>query len=198
MAKRLLLWMAPLAVALAAEPAAPVLVRIPAGTAMRVRLAHAVSTERHRAGDRFAGTLASPVTFNGKTVLPRGTRFSGHLTASRPSGRLTGRGYLGLTLDSFEHGGRTYRIRTSSNVRGTGDHRDRNLALIGGGAGAGAVIGALAGGGKGAAIGAGAGAGAGTAGAAITGKKNVYLPAEAVVAFSLRQAVQVRTAARRQ
>ena len=60
------------------------------------------------------------------------------------------------------------------------------MKVIGGTAAVGAFIGALAGGGKGAAIGAGAGAGAGTAGAAATGKKDVRLPAEAVVSFTLR------------
>ena len=53
-----------------------------------------------------------------------------------------------------------------------------NIAVIGGGSGLGAVIGALAGGGKGALIGAGAGAAAGTAGAAATGKREVGVAAE--------------------
>jgi hypothetical protein len=63
--------------------------------------------------------------------------------------------------------------------------------MIGGGAGAGAVIGALAGGGKGAAIGAAVGAGAGTAGAAFTGNKNIVLPAESAVSFNLLKPVEV-------
>jgi hypothetical protein len=65
-------------------------------------------------------------------------------------------------------------------------------AHVGGGAGAGALIGALAGGGKGAAIGAIAGAGAGTGGAAFTGNKEIVLPAETALSFKLKQAVEVR------
>jgi hypothetical protein len=61
----------------------------------------------------------------------------------------------------------------------------RSAAMIGGGGGAGALIGGLAGGGKGAAIGAMAGAAAGTAGATMTGKRDVELPAESIVSFRL-------------
>ncbi|HEY2117140.1 MAG TPA: hypothetical protein VGJ51_18720, partial [Candidatus Angelobacter sp.] len=61
-----------------------------------------------------------------------------------------------------------------------------------GGAGAGALIGALAGGGKGAAIGAISGAGAGTAGAAFTGNKEITLPAETALTFKLKQPIEVK------
>ena len=64
--------------------------------------------------------------------------------------------------------------------------------MVGGGAGAGALIGGLAGGGKGALIGAAVGAGAGTAGAAYTGNNNVVLPAEAALGFRLVQPLTVK------
>ena len=72
-------------------------------------------------------------------------------------------------------------------------HRDRNLALIGGGAGTGAAIGGIAGGGVGAAIGAGAGATAGTVTAIVTGKRNLHLAPETRLTFRLREPVRVRT-----
>src|SRR5207245_1308495 len=62
-------------------------------------------------------------------------------------------------------------------------HATRNLLIIGGSAGAGAVIGGAAGGGKGAAIGAAAGAGAGTVGAYLTGKREIMLPSETLLTF---------------
>jgi hypothetical protein len=67
----------------------------------------------------------------------------------------------------------------------------RSAALIGGGAGAGALIGALAGGGKGAAIGALVGGGAGTAGSAYTGNRDIVLPAESALTFKLEAPLEV-------
>ena len=123
--------------------------------------------------------------------MPRGTVFSGHVTAARPSGRLKGRATLGVTLDSFEVNGRAYQLITTAAGRASTRHRKRNLALIGGGAGAGALIGGLAAGGEGALIGAGAGAGAGIIGAAFTGRKQVSLPAETLLTFRLEEAVEL-------
>ncbi len=53
------------------------------------------------------------------------------------------------------------------------------------GASVGALVGAIVGKGKGAAIGSAVGAGAGTAGAAITGKKEIVLGAETKLDFTL-------------
>jgi len=169
------------------QPAAKV--TIPGGTTLRVRLAESVSTTRNRAGDHFSATLDRALAVDGKTVVPKGTTFSGHVTSSAPSGRLRGRALLGLTLDSFHLDGKTYRIDTSSTSRVSASHKKRNLGLIAGIGGLGAAIGAIAGGGKGALIGAGAGAAAGTAGAAITGKRNVSLPVETLLTFTLRSPV---------
>ena len=164
---------------------------IPRGTRVRVRIDQEVDTRHNRAGDRFSATLYEPVVVSGATVLPTGTRFRGHLVASKSSGRLRGRAVLGLTLDSFRYNGRDYRIDTSGAYRESGSHKRRNFALIGGGGGLGAAIGAIAGGGQGAAIGAASGVGAGLAGAAITGKKQVAVAAEAPLTFTLRAPVRI-------
>lgn len=176
------------AVAAAAKPS-PGSITIPRGRTIRVRLARAVDTRRSRPGELFSATLAAPITEDGAVVVPKGATVTGHVTTSRPSGRLRGRAYLGLTLDSINVNGHAHPISTSSVVRASGSHKKRNLGLIGGGGGLGAAIGAIAGGGKGALIGAGAGAAAGTIGAAATGKKNVRLPAESLLTFTLRQPV---------
>ncbi|HWB86506.1 MAG TPA: hypothetical protein VG675_20355 [Bryobacteraceae bacterium] len=158
---------------------------IPRGTALRVRVDQTLDTRRNHAGDSFSATLAQPVVLHGNTVLPRGTVFTGHVTESQASGHLKGRAVLSLRLDSFRLNGRQHRVETHSVARVSSSHKKRNLGLIGGGGGLGAALGAIAGGGKGALIGAGAGAAAGTAGAAATGKKDVEVPAESTMTFSL-------------
>jgi len=104
---------------------------------------------------------------------------------------MKGRARIGLTLDSFELRGKEYHVRTTSIDRVSAAHKKRNVLLIGGGTALGAVIGGMAGGGKGALIGAGAGAGAGTAGAALTGKKQVGVAAETPLRFTLEAAVEI-------
>lgn len=168
---------------------APAEISIPAGTPIDVRLQETIDTKRNRAGDSFDATLTQAILVDQQTVIPRGTRFTGHLIESKPSGRLKGRAELSLSLDSFELNGRSYEIRTTHVARASGGHKKRNWTLIGGGSGLGTALGAIAGGPAGALIGAGAGAGAGTAGAVFTGKKNVRLPVETPLAFTLRAPV---------
>jgi hypothetical protein len=164
---------------------------IPKGTALHVRIDEAVNTRRNRAGDQFHASLAEPLVLNGKMLLPKGTPITGHVTESQASGRLEGRAELALTLESFRLDGKDYRVHTGSVDRVSASHKKRNFALIGGGSGLGAVIGAIAGGGKGALIGAGAGAAAGTAGAAATGKREVGVAAESLLTFSLQSRVDL-------
>jgi hypothetical protein len=181
--------------ATAETPAAPAphTVELSRGTVVAVRLERALSTVRNRAGDTFEATLDEPVVVNDKAALSRGTKFTGHVTTSTPSGRLKGRAVLGITLDSFTTDGQRYPITTSLDTRRSEDHKKRNIEVIGGGSGIGALIGGLAGGGKGAAIGAAVGAGAGTGAAAATGKKDIEVPAETLFRFSLKSAVTIPT-----
>jgi len=166
-------------------------ISIPSGTPIRVRLNQTLDTRRNRPGDRFTASLVTPVEAGGRVLVPKGTTFSGHVTTSSASGRLKGRAVIGLTLDSFEINGARYPVVTSKTSRVSARHKKRNVVLIGGGSGLGALIGGLAGGAKGALIGAGAGAGAGTAGAAATGKKDVSLPAETLLTFRLEETVEL-------
>jgi hypothetical protein len=83
-------------------------------------------------------------------------------------------------------------VRTRSLTMEGKSHKKRDIVAIGGGSALGAIIGGIAGGGKGAAIGAAAGGGAGTAGAAVTGKKDITLPAESHLAFRLERSATVQ------
>ncbi len=86
----------------------------------------------------------------------------------------------------------SYDVQTSSVNRYQKGKGKRTATFIGGGAGGGALIGGLAGGGKGALIGAALGGGAGTAGAAYTGEKEIVLPAESALSFTLTEPVTIK------
>jgi hypothetical protein len=164
---------------------------IPQGASLRVRIDQSIDTRRNRAGYVFHASLAAPLVRNSETLLPKGTRFTGHVMESKPSGRFKGCAVMTLALDSFRLNGANYRIDTAGATRVTSHHKKRNLVLIGGGVGTGASIGAIAGGGFGALVGAAAGAVAGTASAVITGRKNVTVAAETVMTFPLRSSVRL-------
>jgi hypothetical protein len=182
---------APVEAAAEANNRGPAGFTIPRGTTLHVRLDETVDTRHNRPGDAVHATLYQPVVVDGRTVIPSGTRFTGHVTVADPSGRLKGRGHVGVALDAFHIGGRRYAINTTSVERASGSHKKRNGILIGGATGLGAALGAIAGGPKGALIGAGAGAAVGTGGAAATGKLHVSIPAEAPLTFTLRTPVGV-------
>jgi hypothetical protein len=165
---------------------------IPAGIRIRVRLAQTLDTKHNPAGTRFSATLDDPILLGDRVVVPKGTPFEGAVLESKHSGRFRGRAVLEVTLRSFRLRDTTYHITTAPDMRVSGNHKKRNLALMGGGPAAGAGIGALAGGGVGALIGAGVGAAAGTTTAFITGRKNVKLPVETPLEFSLRSRVEVK------
>src|ERR1700737_513982 len=131
-------------------------ISIPAGTVFDVRLEQTLDTKKNQPGDRFTATSIKPIVLDGRTVIPRGTPFEGHLIESKASGRFKGRALMSLSLDSFELAGRRHGIKTSHVGRESGGHKKRNWFLIGGGSGVGSAIGAIAGGPAGALIGAGA------------------------------------------
>ncbi len=165
---------------------------VPAGTTVSVRLVDSLSSAKNKIGDPFAATVDVPVVIDGKTVIPRGARVNGEVVSAVASGRLTTPAKLYLKLVSIEIGGKVYPLSTGLAGRTEKSHAKRNVTAAGGGAAAGAIIGAIAGGGKGAAIGAAAGAGAGTAGAAATGKKDVEYPSEKLLKFTLKNALTVQ------
>jgi hypothetical protein len=168
-------------------------VTVPEQTPIHVTLDQAVASDENRLGDHFEATVSEPVVIDGKTVIPEGANAEGVVVDVHRSGRLKGRGSLQLALESVNVNGQEYDVRTNLSRRAGGNHKKRNWAFIGGGAGGGALIGALAGGGKGALIGGPVGAGAGTAVAFLTGKKDVHLRPETPLTFQLAEPVKIQT-----
>jgi hypothetical protein len=167
-------------------------ITVPAGTPINVRLQSSVSSAYSQSGQSFDAVLAAPIIVGGRALAKSGADVTGRVTAAHRSGHLQDPGYISLTLTSIKINGREESVRTSSVSAKGSSHKKRNLALIGGGSGLGALVGGLAGGGKGALIGAGAGAAAGTTGAYATGKKDVGFSSERRLTFRLTQPIHVR------
>ena len=185
---------APAQSATASQPAAPpppTVVDLPAGTRISVRLDQDLGSKISQSGDSFPATVADDVRVNGQVVIPRGARAEGIVVDAKPLGKFKGGAYLAVRLERVHTNWGSYPVSTSSIDRAEKGKGKRTAIMAGGGAGFGAIVGALARGGKGAAIGALAGGGAGTAGSAFTGNKQIFLPAETLLTFHLQNSVHI-------
>ena len=119
-------------------------ISVPEGTELHVRLSHSIATNRDSSGDSFHAVVTEPVMVDGVTAIPKGVPATGRIVSIRESGRISGVARMRLTLTSLVVNGKKYEIHTSNFGRQGRNHRKHNWAMIGGGAGGGALVGALA------------------------------------------------------
>lgn len=169
-------------------------VEVPAGTVLPVRIDQTLASDMNHPGETFKGEIAKPVAVNGIIAIPAGAAVTGTIVQVDNAGHFKGRSAVVIQVSSISYNGHSYSVASNDYTRVSATLGKRSAEMIGGGAGLGALIGAIAGHGKGALIGAAAGAGAGTAAQVMTHPPVAKIPAETVVNFRLTSALQVTPA----
>jgi len=172
-------------------PPPPQKVTIASGTSLSVRLVDPINSETAQEGQIFHATLNAPLSVDGETAIPAGHEVEGHVVTVHSAGKFAGQSLLVLQLDRMKVGGKQYDIQTSQYEKKAASRSTNTAEKVGGGAVLGAIIGGLAGGGKGAGIGAAAGAGVGGGVQAATKSKQIDLPSETVLNFTLQAPLTV-------
>jgi len=167
---------------------------IPAGADFVLRTSEVIDSETTSEGRTYAAVVEQNVMDSSGAALIRKGSDARLVIRRMESGGTVGSPQLVLDVDSVTVDGRRYMVSTADvakkNKRGIGKNR-RTAEMIGGGAAAGTLIGAIAGGGKGALIGAIVGAAAGGTAQVLTRGKEVKVPAETVLTFKLDQPLRL-------
>ena len=168
---------------------------IPSGTEITVRTDEPIDADVQNADTShlYRGTVSKDVVDGeGNVLIPRGSR--ARLAAIRDADGLS------IDLRSIRVNGVRYTVdsedvQAGDQKEGVGKNK-RTGKYVGGGAVAGALIGAIAGGGKGAAIGALAGGAAGAGAQTLTRGKKLSVPAESNLTFRLEHRLRIEGAER--
>jgi hypothetical protein len=163
---------------------------VPEGTDIVIRTDDSIQSSEGSSGHLYPATIEQNVYgSSGGVAIAAGTRAK-LVVANVRSGGAVSSPEVELDLYSVDVDGREYRIDSSSVTEssrsGLGANR-RTAEYTGGGAGVGALLGAVFGGGKGAGIGALAGAGGGALTQLFTRGKQISVPAETVMTFRLER-----------
>lgn len=161
---------------------------IPSGTPISVRTDEAIDSTADSVGKLYPGRIDQDVVDStGNVGIPAGTSARLRIVNLTPNATHPD---LALDLYSINVNGHEYHVDSSSvtanGKAGYGMNR-RTAEYAGGGAGLGALLGAVFGGGKGAGIGALAGGGAGAVAQYFTRGKQVKVPAESTLNFQVQQ-----------
>ena len=169
----------------AAKPAAKPVARVlAAGTAISAKFDAGINSRTHKSGQKLTGTVSSDVKDkSGRVVIPAGSKVYITIAAIHESERKSDKtGKLVLTPTKVEIAGRSYPLTGSASAldRTLKDRKTNagDLAKVGVGVGAGALLGTAVSGGstKGAVIGGIAGGAVGTQRAVETQDRDVVVP----------------------
>lgn len=169
----------------------PVDYEIPSGTRVSIRMVDSIDSEENHAGDVFRATTDLPISIKGQEVIPKNTDIFVKLANAKSAGRVTGSSELELQLYRMEYQGKTYSLVSNSYQTKASSRTNETATRVGIGSVAGTVIGAIAGGGKGAAIGAAVGGGTATGVQLATRGKQINVPSETPLDFTLQAPVTV-------
>jgi hypothetical protein len=159
-------------------------VTIPANTEIAVALVDSIDTDVDTTGTVFRAKLSKPVVVDGHTLFAAGAEAKGILNRVVESGRLKTPAELDFSLTAVQDkDGQWVDIATAMIQEKKGSHTNKEVAMIGGGAVVGGVIGRVIDKKGSTEIGAAAGAVAGTVLAAATGKQDIFFGAGTEVVF---------------
>ncbi len=111
----------PVAAAKPASAKAPqptTMVTVPKGTAISATVGQTLATDKNKVGDTFAASLTTPITVEGKTVIPKGAHVTGRIVTVKKH-------ELKVTLASVVIHGKSYDLETNS-VAGSKDQAKNN------------------------------------------------------------------------
>jgi hypothetical protein len=159
----------------------PHVITIPAGTQITARMIDNIDGKTANAGARYRASIDDPVAVGSTVAIPGGSNCTVEVVAAK-----SGEG-MALRLRDVSLHGKMYQTSTQyAEIAATGTSKTKKAVRRGVGLGAiGAGIGALAGGGTGAAIGAAVGGGVGVTSAALAKGKQLNVPSETRLIFSL-------------
>jgi hypothetical protein len=176
-------------------PPVPVNVTLPAGARLNIRIDQRISAKTSRAGDKFTGELVDPVLASDNSeIVPKGSPVGGVVAVAHRRGHFKGSSLLELRLTSLTLNGTEYPLTTKDMAERKKGKGKRSSAFIAGGSGLGMLVGGVAGGGVGLVVGGLVGGGAGTAAAGLTGNRDLNIPAESIVHFTLAEDLVVQEA----
>ncbi|MBK7091382.1 MAG: hypothetical protein IPH59_06640 [bacterium] len=167
-------------------------VTMPENTAISVTLTDSIDTDVDVTGGDFRAQLSRSIMVDGHTLFADGASAKGTLNKVVESGRLKTPAELNFTLTSIQDGsGRWIDVGTNTILEKKASHTNRQVALIGGGAIVGGIIGKIIDRKGSTEIGAAAGAAAGTGAAAATGKQDIFHGVGTEVTFYTSQSKQI-------